>query len=299
MFVAVYMVFADFLRGHRHPRPGNPPHGPTTSKPVVPWMVPPPLYGVSGRVKAATGGRMPRSTSGQFEHPRFDVVVLGAGGQPEVFAVNRPRPGSGSPRSNSIWLPAGVLHYACMPSRRCSTPVRSWTRPGAPGVRGGGHRRSGRLRRSGTPRRRVIHHLDDSSQLARLRGARDPELFRGSGVIAGERGSGNRRRCPGGRPGGRHRHPAPRRPRRFPVCPRPRSGTTGRARRPAPQILIHPSGAVRFNCAGSPGPVSLGSEVTIFEPEEQVLVHENPPASDLVEQLSGTVTGDHGHRNGS
>ncbi|HMY25694.1 MAG TPA: NAD(P)/FAD-dependent oxidoreductase [Solirubrobacterales bacterium] len=214
----------------------------------------------------------------------FDVVVLGAGPAGEVFAGQSAEAGFRVALVEQHLVAGECSYYACMPSKALLYPgeVLDEARR-APGVR---EAVTGGLDVSAVLERRdeVIHHLDDSSQLAWLR-ERGIELFRGSGVIAGERevrvggdvlvadravaiATGSSASIP----------PIP----GLPEAPiwNNRQGTTAST---APESLIILGGGP-VGCELAQAWSSLGSEVTIFEPEERVLVHEEPFAGDLVEQ---------------
>jgi len=214
----------------------------------------------------------------------FDVVVLGAGPAGEVFAGNSADAGLRVALVEQHLVAGECSYYACMPSK-------ALLRPGdvldeAARMEGVRQMLSGSVDAEAVLARRdeVIHGLDDSSQLPWVED-KGIELFRGSGVIAGEREV---------RVGGdvlvANRAVAIATGSSASIPPIPgladapiwnnRQGTTSEV---VPESL-HVIGGGPVGCELAQAWSSLGTEVTLFEPEDRVLIHEEPFAGDLVEQ---------------
>ncbi len=214
----------------------------------------------------------------------FDVVVLGAGPAGEVFAGSAADAGLKTALVEQHLVAGECSYYACMPSKTLLRPAEVLDEASrTEGVR---QMLSGSLDAEAALARRdeVIHNLDDSSQLPWLEG-KGIELFRGTGVIAGERevrvdgevlvanravaiATGSSAAIP----------PIPG------LADAPiwnnRQGTTAEVV-PGSLLVI---GGGPVGCELAQAWSSLGSEVTLFEPEARVLAHEEPFAADLVEQ---------------
>ena len=117
----------------------------------------------------------------------FDVVVVGGGPAGEVAAGRLAGAGLEVALVEDDVVGGECSFYACMPSKALLRPQEVLRRdPPHPGRRRGGHRRARRRRPCSTRRDEVIHDLDDSSMLPWLED-RGIKLFRGFGVLAGEK----------------------------------------------------------------------------------------------------------------
>ena len=118
----------------------------------------------------------------------FDVVVVGGGPAGEVAAGRLADAGLEVALVEDDVVGGECSFYACMPSKALLRPARGRCAEVAPHPRRrrGGHRRARRRRPCSTRRDEVIHDLDDSSQLPWLED-RGIKLFRGFGVLAGEK----------------------------------------------------------------------------------------------------------------
>src|SRR5947209_19053668 len=121
-----------------------------------------------------------------MEH-EFDVVVIGAGPAGEVLAGRLSQRGSKRVAIVERELIGGECSfYACMPSKALLRPAEALTEVRrVPGAR---EAVTGKLDVEAVLARRdrVIHNLDDESQLPWLDGL-GIELFRGEGRLEGER----------------------------------------------------------------------------------------------------------------
>lgn len=214
----------------------------------------------------------------------FDVVVLGAGPAGEVFAGYSAEAGLKTALVEQHLVAGECSYYACMPSK-------ALLRPGdvldeASRMEGVRQSLSGGLDAEAVLARRdeVIHDLDDSSQMPWLE-KRGIRLFRGCGVIAGERevrvegevlvanravavATGSSASIP----------PIP----GLAEAPiwNNRQGTTSKE---VPDSLIVLGGGP-VGCELSQAWSELGSKVTLFEPEERLLSREEPFAGEQVER---------------
>ena len=214
----------------------------------------------------------------------FDVVVLGAGPAGEVFAGSSADAGLRTALVEQHLVAGECSYYACMPSKALLRPGEvldeSSRMEGVRQIVRGSLDSEAVLAR----RDEVIHHLDDSSQLPWIK-EKGIELFRGCGVIAGERevrvdgevlvanravaiATGSSASLP----------PIP----GLAEAPiwNNRQGTTAEE---VPESLIVIGGGP-VGCELAQAWSSLGTKVTLFEPEDRVLIHEEPFAGDLVEQ---------------
>lgn len=214
----------------------------------------------------------------------FDVVVLGAGPAGEVFAGDAADAGLRVAVVEQHLVAGECSYYACMPSKALLRPGEVLDE--ASRMEGVRQMLSGSLDAQAVLDRRdeVIHDLDDSSQLPWLED-KGIVLFRGTGVIAGERevrvegdvlvanravaiATGSSASIP----------PIPG------LADAPiwnnRQGTTSKVVPESLNII----GGGPVGCELAQAWSSLGSEVTLFEPEERVLAHEESFAGELVEQ---------------
>lgn len=214
----------------------------------------------------------------------FDVVVIGAGPAGEVFAGQSADAGLRTALVEQHLVAGECSYYACMPSK-------ALLRPGE--VLDEGRRMAGVKQMLGgsldaeavlARRDEVIHNLDDSSQLQWLQD-REIELFRGSGVICGEREVriGEEvlvaRRAVAIATGSSASIPPVPGLAEAPIWNN-RQGTTAET---VPESLIILGGGP-VGCELAQAWSSLGSKVTLFEPEERVLIHEEPFAGDQVDR---------------
>ncbi len=213
----------------------------------------------------------------------FDVIVLGAGPAGEAFAGHSARGGLKTALVEQHLVAGECSYYACMPSKALLRPAEVLDEArrieGVRQVVNGGLDATAVLAR----RDEVIHDLDDSSQLPWLE-ERGITLFRGSGQICGERevrvdgdvlvanravaiATGSAAAIP----------PVP----GLAEAPiwNNRQGTTSEE---VPESLIILGGGP-VGCELAQAWSSLGSEVTLFEPEERVLIHEEPFAGEQVD----------------
>ncbi len=214
----------------------------------------------------------------------FDVVVLGAGPAGEVFAGSSADAGLRVALVEQHLVAGECSYYACMPSKALLRPGEALDE--ASRMEGVKQMLSGSLDAEAALARRdeVIHDLDDSSQIPWIE-KKGISLFRGPGVIAGERevrvdgevlvanravaiATGSSASLP----------PIP----GLAEAPiwNNRQGTTSKE---VPESLIVIGGGP-VGCELAQAWSSLGSKVTLFEPEDRVLAHEEPFAGDLVEQ---------------
>lgn len=116
----------------------------------------------------------------------FDVVVLGAGPAGEVFAGRSADAGLKVGLVEQHLVAGECSYYACMPSKALLRPGELLDE--ARRTEGVRQAVTGNLDADAVLARRdeVIHHLDDSSQMGWLE-RKGIELFRGTGVLAGER----------------------------------------------------------------------------------------------------------------
>src|SRR3954451_8633898 len=153
----------------------NRPHEPTASKPVVPRG-----YVLSIVVPGPSEGRASRAMES------FDVVVVGEGPSGEVAAGRLAGAGLEVALVEDALVGGECSFYACMPSKALLRPqevLREVRRiPGAAEAVTGGLDVQAVLDR----RDEVIHDRDDASMLPWLED-RGIKLFRGHGVLAGER----------------------------------------------------------------------------------------------------------------
>ncbi len=214
----------------------------------------------------------------------FDVVVLGAGPAGEVFAAYAAEAGLRTALVEQHLVAGECSFYACMPSKALLRPGEVLEE--ARRMEGVRQAVTGDLDAAAVLERRdeVIHHLDDSSYLEWIE-RRGIELFRGTGVIAGEREV---------RVGGEvlvaNRAVAVATGSSASIPPIPglgeapiwnnRQGTTARE---VPESLIILGGGP-VGCELAQAWSSLGSEVTLFEPEARVLIREEPFAGEQVEK---------------
>ncbi|HMT04718.1 MAG: NAD(P)/FAD-dependent oxidoreductase [Solirubrobacterales bacterium] len=213
----------------------------------------------------------------------FDVVVVGAGPAGEAFAGYAAEAGLRVALVEQHLVAGECSYYACMPSKALLRPAEvldeaSRMQGVKQAIQGGLDPRAVLARRD-----EVIHNLDDSSQLDWLK-ERGIELFRGTGVICGERevrvesevlvavravaiASGSSAAIP----------PVP----GLAEAPiwNNRQGTTAGE---VPESLIILGGGP-VGCELAQAWSSLGSEVTLFEPEDRVLMHEEPFAGEQVD----------------
>ncbi len=117
----------------------------------------------------------------------FDVVVVGGGPAGEVAAGRLADAGLEVALVEDDLVGGECSFYACMPSKALLRPEEALQR-GAPRPRrrGGGRPASSTSAPCCARRDEVIHDLDDSSQLPWLED-RDIKLYRGFGVLAGEK----------------------------------------------------------------------------------------------------------------
>ncbi len=214
----------------------------------------------------------------------FEVVVLGAGPAGEAFAGHAADAGLKTALIEQHLVAGECSYYACMPSKALLRPgeVLDEARrmEGVKQIVTGGLDAEAVLAR----RDEVIHDLDDSSQLPWLED-RGIELFRGSGTLCGERevrigedvlvanravaiATGSSAQVP----------PVPGLTE-VPIWNN-RQGTTSEE---VPESLIILGGGP-VGCELAQAWASLGSEVTLFEPEDRVLIHEEPFAGDQVDK---------------
>lgn len=214
----------------------------------------------------------------------FDVVVLGAGPAGEVFAGQSADAGLKVALVEQGLVAGECSYYACMPSKALLRPAEALDEARRlPGVK---EAVTGQLNVKAVLERRdeVIHHLDDSDQMGWLE-ERGIELFRGTGVIAGEReirvdgevlvanravaiATGSSASIP----------PVPGLAE-APIWNNRQATTTEEV--PKSLIIL---GAGPVGCELAQAWSTLGTEVTLFEPEDRVLVHEEAFAGDLVDQ---------------
>lgn len=224
-----------------------------------------------------------QSTSGgKMTIHEFDVVILGAGPAGEAFAGHAAAAGLRTAVVEQELVGGECAFYACMPSKALLRPGEvldeSNRMEGVKQLISGGLDADAVLKR----RDEVIHELDDSSQMPWLE-ERGIELFRGTGVIAGERevridgevlvanravvvATGSSAAMP----------PVPG-IAETPVWSN-RQGTT--IDRVPDSLIIFGGGPV--GCELAQAWASLGSAVTLFEPEDRVLTKEEPFASEQV-----------------
>lgn len=214
----------------------------------------------------------------------FDVVVLGAGPAGQEFSRLAAKAGLRTALVEQHLVAGECSYYACMPSK-------ALLRPGdvleeARRMEGVKQALSGGLDAAAVLARRdeVIHDLDDSGQMPWLE-KRGITLFRGSGVIAGERevrvegevlvanravavATGSAASLP----------PVPG-IADVPVWNN-RQGTTAE-HVPESMIIL---GAGPVGCELAQAWAGLGCEVTLFEPEDRVLMREEPFAGEQVDR---------------
>jgi dihydrolipoamide dehydrogenase len=215
----------------------------------------------------------------------FEVVVLGAGPAGEVFAGLSADAGLKTALVEQHLVAGECSYYACMPSK-------ALLRPGE--VLDEARRMAGVSQLLGdggldvdavfARRDEVIHNLDDSSQLPWIE-ERGIELFRGYGTICGERevrvgddvlvadravaiATGSSATLP----------PVPG-IAEAPIWNNRQGTTIGTV---PGSLLILGGGPV--GCELAQAWSSLGSEVTLFEPEDRVLIHEEPFAGEQVDR---------------
>lgn len=213
----------------------------------------------------------------------FDVVVIGAGPAGEAFAGHAAEAGLRVALVEQHLVAGECSYYACMPSKALLRPAEVLDEANRmegvkQAIQGGLDSRAVLARRD-----EVIHNLDDSSQLGWLE-ERGIKLFRGTGVICGERevrvggdvlvafravaiASGSSAAIP----------PVPGLAE-APVWNN-RQGTTASQ---VPESLIILGGGP-VGCELAQAWSSLGSDVTLFEPEDRVLIHEEPFAGEQVD----------------
>lgn len=216
----------------------------------------------------------------------FDVVVLGAGPAGEVLASQASDAGFKVALVEQHLVAGECSYYACMPSKALLRPGEVLDE--ARRMAGVSQRLDGEARPDPDAvlarRDEVIHHLDDSSQMPWLE-KRGIKLFRGYGTICGERevrvgdevlvadravaiATGSSATLP----------PIPG-ITEVPIWNN-RQGTT--AKSVPKSLLILGGGPV--GCELAQAWSSLGAEVTLFEPEERVLIHEESFAGEQVER---------------
>lgn len=214
----------------------------------------------------------------------FDVVVLGAGPAGEVLAGSSADAGLKTALVEQHLVAGECSYYACMPSKALLRPAEVLDE--ARRMEGVKQLISGDLDADAALARRdeVIHNLDDSAQLPWIK-ERGIELFRGTGVICGERevrvgsevlvanravvvATGSSASIP----------PIP----GLAEAPiwNNRQGTTSKT---VPESMIILGGGP-VGCELAQAWSSLGSKVTLFEPEDRVLVREEPFAGDQVDK---------------
>ncbi len=214
----------------------------------------------------------------------FDVVVLGAGPAGEVFAGYAADAGFRTALVEQHLVAGECSYYACMPSKALLRPAEVLDE--ARRMAGVKEAVTGGLDAGAVLARRdeVIHNLDDSTQVEWVE-RKGISLFRGSGVICGERetrvdgdvlvadravviATGSSASIP----------PIPGLGE-VPIWNN-RQGTT--AEHVPDSMIILGGGPV--GCELAQAWASLGSEVTLFEPEARVLAHEEPFAGEQVEE---------------
>lgn len=212
----------------------------------------------------------------------FDVVVLGAGPAGELFAGNSAEAGLKTALVEQHLVAGECSYYACMPSKALLRPAEVLDEA----RRTAGVKVEDGLAADAVLARRdeVIHKLDDSGQLPWLE-KRGIELFRGTGTICGVRevrvgpevlvakkavaiATGSSASIP----------PVPGMAE-APIWNN-RKGTTSEE---VPESLMILGGGP-VGCELAQAWSSLGSEVTLFEPEDRVLIHEEPFAGDQVDE---------------
>lgn len=213
----------------------------------------------------------------------FDVVVLGAGPAGEAFAGHSAEAGLKTALVEQHLVAGECSYYACMPSKALLRPAEVLDE--ARRMAGVRQMLSGEIDTGAVLARRdeVIHNLDDSTQIPWLE-ERGIELIRGAGILAGERevrvegevlvanravaiATGSAATIP----------PIP----GLAEAPiwNSRQGTTAKG---VPESLIILGGGP-VGCELAQAWSRLGSRVTLFEPEERVLIHEEPFAGEQVD----------------
>lgn len=214
----------------------------------------------------------------------FDVVVLGAGPAGEAFSGLAAQAGLKTALVEQHLVAGECSYYACMPSKALLRPGEVLDE--ARRMEGARQSFTGGLDAAAVLARRdeVIHNLDDSSQMSFLE-ERGIELFRGSGVIAGERevrGNGDvlvANRAVAVATGSAAAIPPIPGIGEVPIWNN-RQGTTA-DHVPESMIIL---GAGPVGCELAQAWASLGCEVTLFEPEDRVLMHEEPFAGELIDR---------------
>lgn len=221
----------------------------------------------------------------------FDVVVLGAGPAGQIFAGEAAGAGLRTALVEQELVAGECSYYACMPSKALLRPAEvldeARRMEGVRQVVSGGLDAAAVLAR----RDEVIHDLDDSSQLPWLED-RGIALFRGSGTICGQRevrvGSDVlvANRAVAVATGSSASVPPIPGLAEVPIWNN-RQGTTAEE---VPESLIILGGGP-VGCELAQAWASLGSEVTLFEPEERVLIREEPFAGEQVDQALREIHG--------
>lgn len=214
----------------------------------------------------------------------FDVVVLGAGPAGEAFAGQAAEAGLRTAIVEQHLVAGECSYYACMPSKALLRPAEVLEE--ARRMEGVKQSLTGGLDAAAVLARRdeVIGNLDDSGHLPWLE-ERGISLFRGTGVIAGERevrGEGIvlvANRAVAVATGSAASFPPIPGIAEVPIWNN-RQGTTA-DHVPESMIIL---GGGPVGCELAQAWASLGCEVTLLEPEDRVLMHEEPFAGEQVDR---------------